>query len=380
MEIKIKKQTLLITAVIASFTLIGFLLLKIYSLENSSTEPSTNTQSINLWAIFLTGLLTGGLTCLAVQGGLLAATIAQREEEKLKEKTKQSGNALPILAFLVAKLVAYTALGFLLGWFGSLFQLSLTAQIVMQVAVAIFMIGTALNILNVHPIFRYFVIQPPKALTRIVRNQSKSKSLFAPALLGAFTVFIPCGTTQAMMALAIGSANPFLGAAVLFAFVLGTSPLFFILGYFATRLGDSLHQKFMKIAATALIVLALFNLNNVLALTGSSWTVGDVFKKSPKVENNVSNTTPQQIVAIDIKEAGYNPNVVTVKAGTNVSFQIKNDGVYTCASAFTIPAFNYQKVVQAGKTETIALKMPDKPTQIPFMCSMGMYRGVINVI
>lgn len=377
MEIRIKKQTLLITAVIVSFILIGVLLLKIYTLENPSVATP---QSINLWAIFLTGLLTGGLTCLAVQGGLLAATIAQREEEKLKEKTKQSGNALPIFAFLVAKLIAYTALGFLLGWFGSFFQLSLTAQILMQVAVAVFMIGTALNILNVHPIFRYFIIQPPKFLTRMVRNQSKSKSLFAPALLGAFTVFIPCGTTQAMMALAIGSANPFLGAAVLFAFVLGTSPLFFILGYFATKLGDSLHQKFMKIAATALIILALFNLNNVLALTGSSWTFGDVFKQSTKIENNTSDMTPQQNVVIDIKEAGYSPNIVTVKAGTNVSFQIKNDGVYTCASAFTIPAFNYQKVVQAGKTETVALKMPDKPTQIPFMCSMGMYRGVINVI
>ncbi len=33
----------------------------------------------NLLAIFLTGLITGGLTCMAVQGGLLAATIAQRE-------------------------------------------------------------------------------------------------------------------------------------------------------------------------------------------------------------------------------------------------------------------------------------------------------------
>lgn len=80
----------------------------------------------------------------------------------------------------------------------------------MQVFVAIFMIGTALNILNVHPIFRYFVIQPPKFLTRLVRNQSKSKSLFAPTLLGAFTVLIPCGTTQAMMALAIGYGNPFM--------------------------------------------------------------------------------------------------------------------------------------------------------------------------
>ena len=137
----------------------------------------------NLWTIFLTGLLTGGLTCLAVQGGLLATAIAQQEEEKLKERTKKSSNALPITAFLIAKLIAYTGLGFLLGWFGSLFQMSLAVQVGMQFAVAVFMICTALNILNVHPIFRYFVIQPPKFLTRLVRKQSKSKELFSPAIL-----------------------------------------------------------------------------------------------------------------------------------------------------------------------------------------------------
>lgn len=379
MEIKIKKETLLIWAVIISFGLIGVLLLKINSLQNpSSTTPSTS--NINLWTIFLTGLLAGGLSCLAVQGGLLAATIAQREEEELKEKTKKTGNALPILAFLIAKLIAYTFLGFLLGWLGSIFQLSITAQIIMQLAVVIFMLGTALSILNVHPIFRYFVIQPPKSLTRLVRNQSKSKSIFAPALLGAFTVFIPCGITQAMMALAIGSGSPFLGAAILFAFVLGTSPLFFILGYFATRLGETMNQRFMKVAAIALILLAVFNLNNILALSGSKWTLNSLFQQSNTTKTVSSDTKPSQDVMIDIKPSGYTPNQITVKAGTTVSFKIKNDGTYTCASAFTIPSYNLQKVVQAGNTEIFALKMPDEPTQIPFSCSMGMYRGVINVI
>ena len=59
---------------------------------------------MNLVAIFLTGLLTGGLTCMAVQGGLLMATLAQSEEEKLKLKAK-GGNALPILYFLFAKAI-----------------------------------------------------------------------------------------------------------------------------------------------------------------------------------------------------------------------------------------------------------------------------------
>ncbi len=335
---------------------------------------------INLWTIFLTGLITGGLSCLAVQGGLLAATIAQQEEEKLKSKTKQSGNALPILAFLVAKLIAYTGLGFLLGWFGSFFQLSLSVQVIMQFVVALFMIGTALNILQVHPIFRYFAIQPPRFVTKMVKNQAKSKSIFAPALLGAFTVFIPCGTTQAMMALAIGSGSPVLGALVLFAFVLGTSPLFFILGYSASKLGDSLHQKFMKVAAYALILLALFNLNNVLALSGSSWTFERLTQQKQKVNEQVSHIPSKDNVNISIQKYGYSPNTITVKAGKEITFTIENKDVYTCASAFTIPYFNFQKVIEAGKTETIALKMPDKPTQIPFMCSMGMYRGVIDVV
>ncbi len=374
------KQTLLVGATLVLLILIGFLLLRINSLQNPSSSLTLASNSINIWTIFLTGLFTGGLSCLAVQGGLLAATIAQHEEELLEEKTKETNNALPILAFLTAKLVAYTALGFLLGWFGSLFELSLTAQIIMQLAVVIFMLGTAFNILNVHPIFRYFVIQPPKFLTRLVRKQSKNKGLFAPLLLGAFTVFIPCGITQAMIALAIGSGSPLVGALILFSFVLGTSPIFFILGYFATKLGESLHQKFLKIAALALIILAVFNLNNALALTASSWTLNRLFDQTVKSANNLTQAQPETNIAISIQNTGYNPNVLTVKAGTDVSFTIENKGSYTCAAAFTIPYFNYQKVISPGVVENITLKMPDKPTQIPFMCSMGMYRGVINVI
>ncbi|MDQ5970450.1 MAG: uncharacterized protein QG603_227, partial [Patescibacteria group bacterium] len=71
---------------------------------------------MNLLTIFLTGLLTGGLTCLAVQGGLLATAIAQRKEGVDGAKANK---LLPIISFLLAKLIAYTIFGFLLGWLGS---------------------------------------------------------------------------------------------------------------------------------------------------------------------------------------------------------------------------------------------------------------------
>lgn len=343
---------------------------------------------MDLATIFLTGLFTGGLTCLAVQGGLLATTLAQREEEHFKDKLKTSGNALPILSFLTAKLLAYTILGFLLGWFGSLFELSLQVKIVLQFLVAIFMIGTALNLLDVHPIFRYFLIQPPKFLTRLVRNQSKSKDFFAPALLGAFTVFIPCGTTQAMMALAIASGSPVLGATILFVFVLGTSPLFFTIGYFATALGNLLHQTFLKIAAIAIILLAIYNLDGTLALTGSSITLTSIWKNvyctalTFCTQSSVLalSTHGVQEATITIGKEGYTPNEFVMKAGAPVTLRLVNNGGGGCAQAFTIPKLGIQKVVRPGTSSTIQFTAPDKPQDLAFMCSMGMFRGVFHIV
>lgn len=373
-----KKPNLLVYALFGSFIIVGYLLYKMNSLENASESSTLVTvpEGIHLWAIFLTGLITGGLTCLAVQGGLLAATIAQRQEELMKENLNKSNNAFPIFIFLVSKLIAYTVLGFLLGLFGSVFELSLTVRITMQLAVALFMIGTALNILNVHPIFRYFVIQPPRFLTRLVRKQSKSKGIFAPAILGAFTVFIPCGTTQAMMALAIGSANPFLGAAVLFAFILGTSPLFFVLGYFATRLGDSLHQKFMKIAAITLILLAVFNLKGTLTLAG----FGNFLRNTNNPNLNGKTQESVEEATIEFNQTSYSPSTITVKAGSEVTLKLVNRTGQGCIQAFTIPKFGIQKVVRVGTSEEVKFLAPTKPGTIPFMCSMGMYQGIIHVI
>jgi sulfite exporter TauE/SafE len=346
-------------------------------------------NNVNLLAIFTTGLLTGGLTCMAVQGGLLTATLAQREEEHLQEHMARSGKVLPILSFLIAKLITYTILGAFLGWLGEVLQLSLSTRVILQIFVSIFMVGTALNMLRAHPIFRYFVIQPPRFLTRIVRNQSKRRDVFAPALLGAFTIFIPCGTTQAMMALAIGTANPILGAAVLFAFVLGTSPVFFLLGYLTMKLGDVLHERFVKFVAAVIIILAIYTLNSAIALTGSFWTLENLFHDFYCVVSYCDDSTdliadsrlaPVTEETITIGQNGYIPNTFAVKAGSEVTVHLKNQGAGGCIQAFTIPALNIQKIVPPNTSGTITFIAPASPGRISFMCSMGMYPGTIEII
>lgn len=344
---------------------------------------------MNLWTIFLTGLLTGGLTCLAVQGGLLAATLAQREEERLKRKAlsgKREVDILPIISFLIAKIASYTALGFLLGLFGSFFQLSLTTKVILELAVGIFMVGTALNLLNVHPIFRYFVIQPPKFLTRLVRSQTNSADFFAPAILGAFTVFIPCPTTQAMMALAIASGNAILGATIMLVFTIGTSPLFFILGFLTTRVGEVLHARFLKIAAATIILLAVFNINNAAALAGSNFTLETIWQEVNCTIISFCNTSemgitaPVQEATIYIENRGYSPKNITLKAGSQVTLHLVNNTGGGCTQAFTIPRLGIQKVVPLGDSSTITFTTPSTAGQLAFMCGMGMYRGVFNII
>lgn len=339
---------------------------------------------MNLWVIFITGLTVGGLTCLAVQGGLLASVIAAKEEEEVRKGVNRRSTIFPTLAFLLAKLIAYAVLGFVLGAFGGAIGISQQAQIIMQFAAGAYMVVVALNLLDVHPIFRYAVIQPPKFLTRRVRNQSKSRDLFAPGFLGAMTIFIPCGTTLAMEALAVSSGNAFGGAAIMAAFVLGTMPLFFGIGWITSILGDNFRVKFLRVAAIAVLYLGLSSINGSLVAGGSPVTIQSVTEdvliafvgKNTDQNQKISITQNPEIL---VTSQGYSPDYIKVKKGSPVTIKLVGKDAFSCASAFRIPSLGISRNLQPNETQTITFT-PTQTGQIPFSCSMGMYGGVIEVI
>lgn len=337
---------------------------------------------MNYWVIFLTGLTVGGLTCMAVQGGLLATCIAKREGSKNPFGA--------ITAFLSSKLVAYTILGAALGYFGSLVQLTLQMQAAMQIFAGLFMLAVVGNLLDIHPIFRYVVLQPPKFVTRLVRNEAKSQAFFAPALLGTSTVLIPCGTTQAMMLLAISSGNPFAGALTMFLFTLGTTPLFSILALGFSKLGDVFQAGFSKVAAYTVLALAILALNNGIVLSGSPISlssVGDEIMWTLTVHPPVvgsgrvlaATTNGVQEVSINVTSTSYTPSNMSVRAGVPVRLTLVTNGVYGCTRAFTVPSLGIQKILPETGTEIVEFT-PEKPGPIRFTCSMGMFSGTINAI
>ncbi len=155
-----------------------------------------------------------------------------------------------------------------------------------------------------------------------------------------------------------------------------------------TKLGDAMQKRFMKAAAYVLILLAGFNINNTLALTGSNFTLENIWSNfsctisfCDKDFGTVQAANPITEATITIDNEGYSPNNLTVKAGSKVTLNIVNKGGGGCTQAFTLPKYNIQKIVPIGNSDKVTFTAPDEPgTQLAFMCSMGMYRGTINVI
>lgn len=354
---------------------------------------------MDLLAIFLTGLTTGGLTCLAIQGGLLATALTQQVQvekpgqHKHKNK-KTAANTMtgvqfsqtpwPVVAFLVTKLLAYTAVGFLLGALGEAVQITPAAQAAMQILAGLFMLATALNMMNVHPVFRYVVIQPPKFLTRMIRKQAKSGDLFTPALLGALTIFIPCGTTQAMEILAISSGSAWTGAAIMFVFVLGTSPTFFVLGFLATQIRGKFQPIFMTATAILILVLGVVSLDAGLNLVGSPLAPSRVI--AAVIDPNSAYPPIEAVVVGDVQELtvnaysnGYSPNRFIAQRDMPIRLKMVTDNTWGCALAFVIPALGIQTFLpETG--ETVITLPAQQPGEVLFTCSMGMYTGSIRII
>lgn len=342
----------------------------------------------SLIAAFITGITTGGLSCMAVQGGLLAGSLAsQIENDLLGKRLSQKGElgsniAYPIVLFLSSKLLVYTLFGGLLGGLGKVLQLTPVSQAVLQFVIAFFVIGNALRMLNVHPIFRYFSFEPPAFITRFIRKKARKESTrTTPIILGAMTVLIPCGVTQTMMAAAIASGDVLLGAALMFAFTLGTSPIFFLLSYFATKLGSLTEKYFTRITAVVLVIFGLLAVDTGLNLLGSRYSLtrlaSDVGSSLYMEAESQTGSRSDTELVLNVIDKGYRPRRLHAPAGVPVTLTLIAEDVYSCSRAFLIPEIDYGVILFVTDEVKVDIPPQEHGTVMPFTCSMGMYTGEI---
>jgi uncharacterized protein len=371
--------------------------LAVFQSNPNFTALASNSGATNqLIVAFVTGITTGGLSCLAIQGGLLASSLAHQIEQDYVEQNAQvkgkkqssasapvhTNSALPIFLFLVAKIVAYTLLGALLGLVGSYLTLSPMTRAILMIAIGLFMIGNALRMFNVHPIFRYFTIEPPKFITRYIRRTAKGTDTFTPLFLGALTVFIPCGVTQAMMATALGTGSVAMGAALMFAFTLGTSPVFFVVAYLTTELGARLEKMFMRFVAVIVLILGLVTVNGAFNILGSPFSAQNLTRSLFPPTETESTPAAQSLVkdgnvVLYVRNDGYFPQTVSAPAGKPFTLDLVTDKTYSCARDFVIPDLDYYELLPDTGTVQVNIPAQEQGSTLYFTCSMGMYTGRI---
>jgi uncharacterized protein len=347
---------------------------------------------MSLWAVFVTGLLAGGASCAAVQGGLLAGAVARRRNPQAAGASPKApapppgvtsgGDAIPVAGFLTGKLVSHIALGAALGALGSAVQLSFRSRASLQLLAGAVMVVLAADLLGVRAV-RRVVPEPPAAWGRLVRRSGRWGGGLGPALLGAATMLIPCGVTLSMEFLAVASGSPLSGAAVMAAFVIGTSPLFAAIGYAARRSTAVLRSRLGVLAGAAVLVAGLVSINSGLTLSGSPVTLSSAWRslRAANPSGPVEVVTPapdgSQRIVITVRNAGYSPSRVAARAGVPTRLVLRSVGADGCTSAIVFPTLSLERMLpENGDTEINV--GPLRPGRHRFTCSMGMYSGVIE--
>ncbi|MBP7774320.1 sulfite exporter TauE/SafE family protein [Candidatus Woesebacteria bacterium] len=337
---------------------------------------------MDVWIIFLTGLTSGGIACMAVQGGLLASLLVNLQAARTYSPSQAK---YVIASFLTTKLIMHILLGFGLGALGSLVTLSLGVRLFFQVLAAVFMLATAGNLLQLHPLFRWVSFQPPQFLRRWIYKSSKSEHLFAPIILGALTIFIPCGVTQSIEVLAVTTGSPLSGALMMGAFVLGTMPLFAVLGFMTSTASSRFETQFARLAAAILIGMSVWSLNGVLIVLDSPVTVQKIvapvtwFFSDQRFSDSSSSTVTTQKVTIEVTNSGYSPSLVTVQSGQEVELTVQSHETYSCALSFVLKEFDISIDLKPTDSQVVRFT-PQKPGNYTFTCSMGMYTGTLRVL
>lgn len=327
-------------------------------------------------AALVAGLTIGGLTCLAVQGGLLLGILARRDDEPAASR-KWIGLLGPIGAFLVAKIIAYTLAGFALGLLGSQLQLSLGVRLWVQVAAGVFMVLTGLRLFFPHWL-PWLDIHPPARVRRLVRQSAHAQTWFAPALLGFLTVLVPCGTTQAMELAAISTGSAIDGALILLAFTIGTAPLFIMVGILAR--GTAMFQRRLTTAAAVIVIaLGIYSVNGVLVAIDSPFSFqSEVAALRAAFGTKEKTAVAADHVTISVAATGYTPSRLSVPAGQSVTISLERQGMLGCTSLFVIPKLSISVDLSQGN-KVVAAVFPE-PGSYRFTCGMGMYSGIIDAV
>ncbi|PJC29884.1 hypothetical protein CO052_00930, partial [Candidatus Saccharibacteria bacterium CG_4_9_14_0_2_um_filter_41_9] len=286
----------------------------------------------------LVGITAGFSTCMALVGGLVIGLSARYAENHQSATVVQRFK--PHLFFNLGRIVTFFVLGGVIGSFGSLSKLDGTITGLLTIIIGFVMLILGLQLTELFPKLSNKGITLPVGLAKLFGiNQHKNReySHKNALILGGLTFFLPCGFTQAMQLVTIGSGSFATGSIVMGLFAIGTAPGLLGVGGLMSVIKGKFSKTFFRFVGVLVVLLAIFNISNGVNLTG--------YKFDFSLPNN-SNTNVIDKDAIilrtvftpSVSSQDITPNTFNVQIGKSYVLEVdaKGDGE-GCMSTIMIP-------------------------------------------
>ncbi|MDO8571737.1 MAG: sulfite exporter TauE/SafE family protein, partial [bacterium] len=347
------------------------------------------TDSVSIGAAFMIGLVAASSSCIAVAGGIMLSAINSFQQRTGNSST--AGKLAPTLMFILGRVVSYGLLGALIGLIGKSLSPSPYVVGIITIIAALYMLVMGLDMLFLLPQWvKRRMPSMPKVFSHKLMDFEEKRGPLVPFFLGAGTFFLPCGFTQALQLYALTLGNVLTSGLLLGAFALGTTPALFILGLASSSLKGKAGRFFFQFSGALVVVLGFWNIQNGFTILGYplpkpplSFLTFEVKEKAAQniksQDGAVAYDGTEQIMTMHVGSSGYEPNQFTIRAGVPTKWVVRSDGSAGCLTVLQSPRLGIQHYINPGEN-TIAFTAPAQPGVYPFSCSMGMYRGLIEVI
>jgi len=339
---------------------------------------------VSLVLLFGVGLLTG-FHCVGMCGGFVMSYTANAGNAA-GGSARKSLNIYSHVQYGTGKLLSYTAIGAVFGLIGTIFVFTPLLRGAASIFAGLFLILFGINMLNFFPALRRVRIPMPKAIAKFAFAKSdKQRRPLATGLLNG--LMIACGPLQALYIYAAGTGSIAQGALALFAFGLGTLPVMFGFGIFASYVSKSMTRNILKASGLIVIVLGLIMLNRGLTLMGTGYDFNSVTASFiPSVQASGSaggaataaGTGQYQEIRMNVTSRGWEPDRFVLKAGVPVKWIINGKEITSCNNAIQVPKLGLEFDVKQGE-QVIEFTPPNEDTVIPWSCWMGMIQGTFVV-
>lgn len=321
-----------------------------------------NTSSPTASVALLIGLTAGVSSCMALIGGLVLGITSNWNKEHANASTWTRFS--PHIFFHIGRVVGFSVLGGVLGFFWSAIHFSNMFLGAMTGLVGLFMLTLGFNLTNLSP--RIWSLSPtlPKFFWKNINGDGTS--IWSILITGALTFFLPCGFTLAMQVYAISTGSALTGALILGFFALGTIPGLISIGLVTALLRGEWLKKFLAFTWVIVLILGIYNISNGYTLISLSFPTASIS------QNVDTGNLEVQEVRMTQDDSGYTPNSISIDAGKKIRWIITSKSAFSCSSQITVPSLGISKQLKEG--ENIIEFVAPISGEIPFSCSMGMYR------